>query len=190
MNPIAEGMTGSLRAVAWAVVFYVMHAWPLAVLVGVPTLVMIVPIVRGTYSPGGDSTRSVGIVSMLLRVTLFLIVGSIDLSTGAAWWDNLWPGEWATPLSGRVASMSGRVDVWLWMGLGVAIACVVITALVKLLTLPAALRFVFRAFGARPAKAARWADAIGLGAGSMITLPITSLILYAAVARPAYYLRP
>src|SRR5262245_63500285 len=126
MNPIAAGVTGSLRAVVWAAAFYAIHLWPLAVLVGVPALIRIVPIVRGTYSPGGDLANSVGLVSTLLRVTLFLVVGAIDLSTGVAWWENLWPGAWATALAGRVGSMSGRVDVWLWMGLGVAIACLAI----------------------------------------------------------------
>ena len=39
-------------------------------------------------------------------------------------------------------------------------------------------------------KAARLADAVSLGTSGLVILPLTSLTLYAAVARPAYCLHP
>jgi hypothetical protein len=133
MNPIAEGLMGAVGAVWWAASFYVSHTWPVGVLLAVPALVRMAALVRGSHSPSGTATNTFELFPVLLRVTLFLVVASIDMSPAGSWWQNLWPGEWAPMLSARIASMSGRVDVWLWMGLGVALATLVIIGLVKLL---------------------------------------------------------
>jgi hypothetical protein len=190
MNPIAEGMIGAARAVWWAATFYVIHAWPLAALVGLPAIVRMAAAVRSPHPASSNLSTGLGLVSTLLRVTLFLVVASIDMAPDAPWYQSLWPGIWTQSLASRFASMSGRIDLWIWMGLWAALATLVIMGVVKVLTLPAILRPVFQVIGVEQARATRWAEAVALGAAGLITLPMTSLILYAAVARAGYCLHP
>jgi hypothetical protein len=190
MNPIAEGMTGALRAVWWAAAFYALHAWPVAVVVGVPALVRMTAALRGPSSSTTALSGTFEIYSGALRVLLLAVVAAIDTSGAGSWWQNLWPGTWAPMLGTRLASMSGRIGAWVWMGIGAALAILAIVGLVKLLTWPRALAAIFRSLGTRPARAARRAEAIAVGASDLIALPLTSLIFYAAIARAGDCLHP
>ena len=189
-SALADGLLGSLRAVGWAAGFYLIHAWPIAVLAGIPASVRVIAALRGPSSAVTPLSNWIERFSSLLRVALLVVVAALDLAPDTSWWEGLWPGVWTSALGARLALMSGRIDAWIWMGLWAMVVVLVLTGLLKLLAWPRALAAAFRGLRVRPIQAARRADAVAVGLSGLVTLPLTSLIMYAAVARAGSCLHP
>jgi hypothetical protein len=101
----------------------------------------------------------------------------------------MWPGAWMPQLSARLDGMSGRGLEWISLCAGVALLVFVLGGLLRLLTRPRLLRRALSLTGMRPQRATARAEAIGFTIGNLITIPLTTLLMYAAVARAALCLR-
>jgi len=186
---IEIGLIGAVRAFEWAGRFYVEHAWPLLAMAAVPALVRALMALRVRQMlPPGAHEATEGLVG-LSRAVLMLAIAGIDLLPDTPWWQSIWPGAWTTQLSARLSGMSGRGVEWVSLCVGVALIVFVLAGLLRLLTLPRLLGWGFSLTGMRPRAAKARAELIGLTVGNLITIPLTTLLMYAAVARAAFCLR-
>lgn len=177
-------------AVGWALRFYVQHAWPLLALASVPAIVRMSRALREPQIMAtGHSGRFEGLVAAWPGVMMLLVAG-LDLEPGLSWWESLWPGVWASALGGRIGGVANHVWEWAWLAMGVAVAVTLLAGAIKLLTTPRLLTSLFRLLRLRPARARRQAEAVGFGIGNLITIPLTTLMIYAAIARAGECLRP
>jgi hypothetical protein len=101
----------------------------------------------------------------------------------------MWPGAWTTQLSARLSGMSGHGVEWISLCVGVALIVLVLAGLLRLMTLPRLLGGGFSLIGMRPWAAMARAELVGLMVRNLITIPLTTLLMYAAVARAALCLR-
>jgi hypothetical protein len=192
LTAASTGLAGAVCALGWALRFYVQHAWPLVALASVPAIVKMSWALRG---PGpqvmatGRSSAFEGLVAAWPGVMMLLVAG-LDLEPGLSWWESLWPGVWASALGGRIAAIADHGWEWAWLAAGVAVAVTLLAGAIKLLTTPRLLTSLFRLLRARPAKARQQAEAVGFGIGNLITIPLTTLMIYAAIARASECLRP
>jgi hypothetical protein len=81
--------------------------------------------------------------------------------------------------------MSGRGLEWISLCAGAALVVLVLAGLLRLMTRPRLLAWALSLTGMRPQAAKARADAIGFTVGNLITIPLTTLLMYAAVARAA-----
>jgi len=186
---IGAGLVGALRACEWAGQFYVEHAWPLLAMAAVPTLVraLMALRVRQMLPPGAHEAIE-GLVG-LSRAVLMLAIAGIDLLPNTPWWESIWPGAWTAQISARLSGMSGRGLEWISLWAGVALVVFVLGGVLHLMTLPRLLGWVLSLTGMRPRAATARAEAIGIAVGNLITIPLTTLLMYAAVARAPFCLR-
>jgi hypothetical protein len=186
---IEIGLVGAVRACEWAGRFYVEHAWPLLAMAAVPAVVRALMALRVRQMlPPGAHEATEGFVAAS-RAVLMLAIAGIDLLPGTPWWQSIWPGAWTSQLSARLSGMSGRGLEWISLCVGVALIVFVLAGLLRLLTLPRLLEWGFSLTGRRPHAAKARAEAIGFTVGNLIIIPLTTLLMYAAVARAPLCLR-
>jgi hypothetical protein len=186
---IGIGLVGAVRACEWAVRFYVEHGWPLLAMAAVPALVraLMALRVRQMLPPGAhEATEALVGVS---RAELMLAIAGIDLLPNTPWWESIWPGAWTAQISARLSGMSGRGLEWISLWAGVALVVFVLGGVLHLMTLPRLLGWVLSLTGMRPRAATARAEAIGIAVGNLITIPLTTLLMYATVARASLCLR-
>lgn len=188
---IEIGLRGAAHALVWAWRFYLAHGWPLLALAAVPVAVRVALALRRQQqmrAPGAsESTEG---LAVLWRGVLMLAIAGLDLTPSAPWWESIWPGSWTQQLAGRLGAMSGRELEWLALWAGIALIILLIAGLLRLLTTPQLLVSVMSATGMPLSKARRRSEAIGHTVGNLVTIPVTTLLMYAAVARAALCLRP
>jgi hypothetical protein len=186
---IEIGLIGAVRAFEWAGRFYVEHAWPLLAMAAVPALVRALMALRVRQMlPPGAHEATEGLVG-LSRAVLMLAIAGIDLLPNTPWWESIWPGAWTAQISARLSGMSGRGLEWISLWAGVALVVFVLGGVLHLMTLPRLLGWVLSLTGMRPRAATARAEAIGIAVGNLITIPLTTLLMYAAVARAPFCLR-
>jgi hypothetical protein len=134
----------------------------------------------------GETVEAV--VAVWRGILLFAIAG-LDLLPDSPWWESIWPGAWMTQLGGRVGSMSGRGLEWIGLCIWIATIVIVMAFVLRFLTAPHRLASALALTGTRPPVARRRAEAIGFAVGNLVTVPLTTLLMYAAVARAALCLR-
>jgi hypothetical protein len=180
---IGLGLAGAVRASGWAGRFYVEHGWPLLAMAAVPALIraLMALRVRQMLPPGANEITE-GFVAAW-RAVLMLAIAGIDLLPDTPWWQSIWPGAWSPQLSARLGGMSGRGLEWISLCVGVTLVVFTLAALLRLMTMPQLLRWGLSLTGMRPHRATARAEAIGLTVGNLITIPLTTLLVYAAVAR-------
>jgi hypothetical protein len=184
-HTIEAGLAGAVRASEWAGRFYVEHGWPLLAIAAVPAFVRALTALRARQMlPAGASETTEGLVAAS-RAVLVLAIAGIDLLPDVLWWESIWPGAWTTQLSARLDGMSGRGLEWISLCAGVALVVLVLAGLLRLMTRPRLLAWALSLTGMRPQAAKARADAIGFTVGNLITIPLTTLLMYAAVARAA-----
>lgn len=186
---IEIGLVGAVRACGWAGRFYVEHGWPLLAMAAVPALVraLMALRVRQMLPPGAHEATEALVGAS--RAVLMLAIAGIDLRPETPWWESIWPGAWTSQLSARLSGMSGRGLEWISLCVGVALIVFVLAGLLRLMTLPRLLGWGFSLTGMRPHAAKARAEAIGFTVGNLITIPLTTLLMYAAVARAPLCLR-
>ena len=186
---IEIGLIGAVRAFEWAGRFYVEHAWPLLAMAAVPALVRALMALRVRQMlPPGAHEATEGLVG-LSRAVLMLAIAGIDLLPDTPWWQSIWPGAWTTELSARLSGMTGRGLEWISLCVAVALVVFVLAGLLRSMTQPRLLGWGLSLTGMRPRAATARAQAIGFTVGNLITIPLTTLLMYAAVARAAFCLR-
>ena len=186
---IGIGLVGAVRAFEWAGRFYVEHAWPLLAMAAVPALVraLMALRVRQMLPPGAHEATEALVAAS--RAVLMLAIAGIDLLPNTPWWESIWPGAWTAQISARLSGMSGRGLEWISLWAGVALVVFVLGGVLHLMTLPRLLGWVLSLTGMRPRAATARAEAIGIAVGNLITIPLTTLLMYAAVARAPFCLR-
>ena len=191
-GPLVTGVLarGTLRALVWAVRFYAQHAWPLLALAAFPAVVRGLMALRVQHQMRSAEAGAAGdmFVALWRGVLLFAIAG-LDLLPSVPWWDSIWPGAWAPHLGGRIGAMSGHGLQWVGLCLGIAIVVMALAFVSRIVTAPPIWTWLLTLTGTRPPVAKRRADAIGFAFGNVITIPLTTLLMYAAVARAALCLR-
>ncbi len=186
---IAIGLVGAVRACEWAGRFYVEHSWPLLAMAAVPAFVraLMALRVRQMLPPGANEATEVLVA--VSRAVLMLAIAGIDLLPDTPWWQSIWPGAWTAQLSARLSGMSGRGLEWISLCVGVALVVFVLAGMLRLMTRPRLLAWALSLVGMRPRAATARAEALGFTVGNLITIPLTTLLMYAAVARAALCLR-
>jgi hypothetical protein len=181
---------GALRALGWAMIFYRQNAWPLMAIAALPLVARLALVSRGRHqmTPAHAGEALEGAVA-LWRGVLVLAIAGLDLLPDTPWWQSIWPGAWTAQLAARLGGMSGHGVQWLAFCAGVALVIGSVAGVLRLMTLAGPLRWVLSRSGMRPQKAAARAEAIGFIVGNLITIPLTTLLMYAAVARAAICLR-
>jgi hypothetical protein len=189
VQSLAAAAAGAVQALGWAAGFYVAHCWPLLAIAAIPALTRWALSLRSRQMlPASASEPAVGVIAVS-RGVLMLAIAGLDLLPDSPWWESMWPDAWTAALNGRIGGMSGRPGEWAILCLGVALIVTVLAGTLRLLTTP---RFLLRAMalaGLRPRHAARRAEVIGVTVAHLITIPLTTLLMYAAVARAALCLR-
>lgn len=187
----AEGLArGALRALVWAVRFYVEHGWPLIAIAAFPAVVRSLLALRVPHQMLPAHTGATGEAFVALwRAVLLLAIAGLDLLPNLPFWESIWPGAWAAHLAARIGGMSGRGGQWLGLCAAIAIVALAIALIMRVLTAPGMWAWLFGLRGTRPPVARRRAEALGFFVGNMITIPLTTLLMYAAVARAAICLR-
>lgn len=188
--PLAGLSRGALRALFWAVRFYLEHAWPLVAIAAFPAVARSLLALRIPHQMRPASTGAIGDAFVALwRAVLLLAIAGLDLLPNASLVDSIWPGAWASQLAGRIGGMSGRGLEWLGLGAAIAIVVLAIALIMRVATAPVVWAWIFGLRGTRPPVARRRAEAFASFLGNMITIPLTTLLLYSAVARAAICLR-
>jgi hypothetical protein len=187
---IGSEIVGAIRAFGWAVRFYAHHSWPLLALAAVPAIVRGMMALRSRHQMVADHTsEALEALVAVWRGALMLVIAGLDLLPDMPWWESMWPGAWAAQMGGRLNAMSGRGPEWIGLCFWVAIVVVIFALVLRSLTGPSLLTSVLMSTGMPRQKATRRAEAIGFTVGNLITIPLTTLLLYAAVARAALCLR-
>jgi hypothetical protein len=174
---------GALRALWWAGGFYVEHRWPLAAIAAVPLLVRAVLDMRPRQMLPAHAGEVATAVLVLWRGVLMLAIAGIDLLPDSPWWESIWPNEWGAQLGVRINEMSGRGVEWTFLCLTIGSLVLLVAAALRFVTTP---RFLLRMMawtGVRRHRAVRRAETIGFTVTNLVTIPLTTLLLYAALAR-------
>jgi hypothetical protein len=187
---IAAGLIGSIRAVGWALRFYSEHGWPLVGLAALPAVVRLGLELRLRHQMlPASAGEGVEAIVAVWRGLLLLAIAGLDLLPDAPWWESIWPGAWMAQLGGRVGHMSGRGIEWIGLCLWIATIVIVMTFVLRSVTAPHRLASALALTGMRPLSARRRAEAITFAVANLVTVPVTTLLMYAAVARAALCLR-